>query len=114
VKESAYLPTTCFAVGAVCGALMFWSMAADIRHDTSTTRAVEAISQGLDIKSVAMTTITKNSSTPAHDSYPLPFDDNHAFEHKLAAPTPDLAVEMPPQPTITNPYAGSFVQFPLR
>jgi hypothetical protein len=114
VKEPAYLSTTCFAVGAVCGAVMFWSMTADNLDDTSTTRAVETISQESDIKSAPMTTITKNPSAPTRDLHPLPFDDDYAFEHKLAVRTPNLAVEMPPQPAIINPYAGSFVQFPLR
>jgi hypothetical protein len=114
VKEPASLPTTCFAVGAICGAAMFWWVAADTLHDTSTTRAVEAISQGQDIKSLTMTTITKNPSAPTRYPYPLPFDDDHAFEQKLTSPKPDLAIELPTQPAIINPYAGSFVQFPLR
>jgi hypothetical protein len=114
VRSLLALPVILFAIVTTYDATMLWSTSVESAPSPALPEIQALIDQSQGSISRLAAALAKCLCTLDPHRHPTLLDDSLVERNNLSTHAPDLKFENSPSPVVIDPYAGSFILFPLR
>jgi hypothetical protein len=114
VRSLLALPVIFLAIGTAYDVTLFGSTSMEGAPSPSVPEIQALINQSQGSVSRLAAALAKCPCTLDPHRHPTLFDAGPVERNNLPSHLPDLKFENSPSPAVINPYAGSFIEFPLR